>query len=86
MKNINKSLYHQSKKGSSAGLTVGLILSESGYEVKQLVSPAPFVSGIYGALISLFNSLLQFRLLKNLWFLMSATPFFKLPYLLDKSA
>ncbi len=36
---------HQSRKGSSAGFIAGLRVSESGYCVKQLVSPAPLTSG-----------------------------------------
>ena len=77
---------HQSKNGSSFYAISYALPSDSAYVVKQLVSFGPLTSGINGAPMSLFTSLLQFNPLKNLWVFISATPPFKLPYLLDKSA
>lgn len=86
---------HQSRKGSSLGFTDGVTVSESGHGAKFVVSPSPLkpwaletylMLGTYVGFISLAKSLVQFIPLKNLCPLISFTPFFKFPYLLERSA
>lgn len=77
-------VFHQSKKGSSLDW-IALVPWDFSFSQLHSENFMSLESGIYGAFNLRYKRFSKFISSKNLWSFKSYAPFFKFPYLFDKS-